>query len=269
MLGGRAWQRHLYPLTYVELKEKFDLERALKFGTLPSVYLSDDESASETLDSYFDIYIAEEVKAEALVRNIGAFISFLKLAGAESGEIVNFSNISQEINVSSNTIKEYYQILEDTLLGNFLLAYSSSQRKKLTKSPKFYFFDTGVKHAIQVLLGVKLESGTKLYGNAFEHFVINQIIAINSYSKSKYDLSYYRTAAGAEVDLIVKTPQGKTFAIEIKSSENPRDFLPGLKSFKELEPNAELLCFSTAPYYRLEKEVKIFPWQEGIEYIFS
>ena len=269
MLGGRAWQRFLYPLNYRELKDQFKLQRALEFGTLPAVYLGDDENAVETLDSYVQTYIAEEIKAEALVRNIGAFINFLKLAGSESGEIVNFTNISKEINISSNTVKEYYQILEDTLIGKFILPYSNSQRKILAKNPKFYLFDTGVKHAIQSLTGFKLEQGTKIYGNAFEHFIVNQIICLNSYMKTKFDFSFYRTASNAEVDLIIKTPLGKIYAIEIKSSENPRDFLPGLKSFQELEPEAELLCISNTSQYREEKNIKIFPWQEGLDYIFS
>jgi uncharacterized protein len=267
MLGGRAWQRNLYPLTYQELGYEFDLNKVLNYGSLPAVYSSDKEASVEILDSYVSTYIAEEIKAEALVRNIGAFMNFLKLAGAESGEILNFNNIAQEINISSNTVKEYYQILEDTLIGKFLLPYSNSQRKKLAKSPKFYFFDNGVKHAIQSLTGIELESGNKLYGTAFEHFIINQIFCLSDYYKRKFDFSFYRSYDNVEVDLIIKTPLGKILAIEIKSSENPRGFLTGLRSFQKLEASAELLCISRVLNYREENGVKLFPWREGLEYI--
>jgi uncharacterized protein len=268
MLGGRAWTRHLYPLSYQELKQNFNLSLALSYGTLPSVYGKDREYAIETLDSYVETYLEEEIKAEALVRNIGAFVKFLSLAASESGSIINYTNISRETNTSAASIKEYYKILEDTLIGSFILPYSKSSRKRLSKHPKFYLFDTGVLLALRKRTCAKLESSTKEYGELFEHFIINEIIRLNKYHKKKFELLYYRTSSGAEVDLIIIDPLGKIFAIEIKASENPRDYKSGLKSFQELEPEARLICLSNCPNYRKDADIDVYPWKEGLEILF-
>ena len=268
MLGGRAWTRHLYPLSYQELKENFILDKALSFGTLPSVYHADPETAEEILDSYVETYLEEEIKAEALVRNIGAFIKFLSLAASESGSIINFANISRETNTSAASIKEYYKILEDTLVGSFLLPYSKSTRKRLSKHPKFYFFDTGVLLALRKRTCAQLEPATKEYGDIFEHFIINEIIKLNKYHKTKYELLYYRTSSGAEVDLVLISPDQKTYAIEIRSSENPRDYKGGLKSLQELEPTARLICLSKASNFRRDDDIEVYPWKEGLELLF-
>jgi predicted AAA+ superfamily ATPase len=269
LLGGRAWNLSLFPLLQSELKEKFDLDRALQIGTLPQIYLSEDlKSAHRSLAAYCDIYIHEEIKAESLVRNIGAFMMFLKFAANENGSVISFANISKEINVSSVTVKEYFSILEDTLLGFFLYPYSSSVRKQLVKHPKFYFFDTGVVRQLNGKLKANLQRGTKDYGDIFEHFIIKEIIHKSKYLENDYKFSFYRTNAGAEVDLIIKKPCGEILAIEIKSSNNPslKD-LKGLFSFKELEPEARLICLSQVTRKQVLEtksgtEVEVLPWAE-------
>ena len=269
LLGGRAWIRHLYPLTHIELGEDFNLNRALHYGTLPAVYLSDDKTARELLESYVETYLEEEIKAEAIIRNVGAFVRFLKFASFENGNILNFSNISRETGTSHKTIKEYFQILEDTLVGFFLLPYSKSTRKRLVKHPKFYLFDTGVRNALAKRLTLTLEPGSKDYGDAFEHFMITEMIRLNKYKKTDYEFSFYRTSSNAEVDLIIEAPNKTIYAIEIKSSENPSsaDF-EGLKSFLEVYPKAIPICLCRATRKRKSGNILILPWQEIFDIVF-
>lgn len=268
LLGGRARIRYLFPLTHIELGEDFNLNHALRFGTLPPVYLSDDKNAKELLESYVEVYLEEEIKAEAIVRNVGAFVRFLKFASYENGNILNFSNIARETATSHKTIKEYFQILEDTLIGFFLLPYSKSIRKRLVKHPKFYLFDTGVKNALSRQLSLELEPGNKDFGDAFEHFVITEMVRLNRYRKTNYEFSFYRTSANAEVDLIIESPDRTIYAIEIKSSENPAssDF-EGLKSFLEIQPKAIPICLCRAPRKRKVKDILIYPWQEALRFL--
>ena len=266
LLGGRAWIRNLYPLTHLEIGNDFNLTRALQFGTLPAIYLNSDENAKESLEAYTETYLEEEIKAEAIVRNIGAFVRFLKFAAYESGNIINFSNISRETATSHKTIKEYFQILEDTLVGYFLLPYSKSTRKRLVKHPKFYLFDTGVRNALAKRLSLKLEPGSKDFGDAFEHFIITEMIRLNKYKKKDLEFSFYNTSVGAEVDLIIETPSKKIYAIEIKSRENPsKSDLSGLKSFLEIQPNAVPICLSRAPRKGKIGNIMIYPWKEVFE----
>jgi len=269
LLGGRAWNLSLFPLLQSELKEKFDLDRALQIGTLPDIYLTEDlESTHRSLAAYCDVYINEEIKAESLVRNIGAFMMFLKFAADANGSVISFANISKEINITSVTVKEYFSILEDTLLGFFLYPYSSNIRKQLVKHPKFYFFDTGVVRQLNGKLKAKLQRATKDYVDVFEHFIIKEIIHKSKYLENDYKFSFYRTNAGAEVDLIIKKPCGGILAVEIKSSNNPslKD-LKGLFSFKEIEPEARLVCVSQVLRKQELKNksgiaVDVLPWQE-------
>ena len=269
LLGGRAWTRHLYPFTHQELKKDFNLDRALRFGTLPPVYLSEDDSAKEILESYIETYLTEEIKAEALVRNIGSFTRFLKLAASESSNIINYSNIARETATSSQSIKEYFQILEDTLIGYILLPYNKSDRKRLGKHPKFYLFDNGIKNALTKDLNDPVEPKTSAYGVAFEHFIINEIIILNKYHKKNMDFSFYRNSNGAEVDLIIETEKKNILAVEIKSSENPNQAeLRGLFSFQELEPKAKLICLSRAEKMRIANGIHYYPWKLFFEEFF-
>lgn len=278
LLGGRALNFYLAPLTHVEIlnAEKlgiidFSLKKVLEFGTLPKIYMETDRNQSVSmLESYVDIYIKEEIKSEALVRNLGAFVEFLRFSAEENGNTLNFSKIAQDIGISASTIKEYFSILEDTLLAFFLYPYSRTVRKKIIKSPKFYFFDTGVQRALARQASQELLPKTSSYGKAFEHFIIKEFIHLSKYLNRDLQFSFYRTESGSEVDLIIQKPCGEIYALEIKASVTPsRQELRGLLSFKEVCPQAKMICVSLSPQkYQLE-EFMIYPWQEIFREIFS
>lgn len=269
LLAGRAWTYRLFPLTHLELKDKFDLLKSLQFGTLPKVYLEDNlDDAQQILRAYVETYLKEEIELEAQVRQLGSFIRFLELAAFENGNILNFSNLARGIGTSYQTLKSYFQILEDTLIGFFLFPYAKSSRKRLSKHPKFYFFDLGVTRALMKKLKVPLTPGTPDFGRAFEHFVILELIRLTEYEQLDFSFSYYQTATGAEVDLIIESPQGHTYAIEIKSSNViASSDLRGLRSFQEICPKAKLCCAALVTRSQKMNDVIILPWQNLMEWI--
>ncbi len=269
MLGGRAIERYLYPFVYSELNtiSSFSLQKVLELGSLPLVYFAKNtDAAHEILRSYVNTYVKEEIKEEAIVRNLDAFTDFLLLASTENGKLINYSNIAQDIGLTSTTVKEYYQILEDTLMGFRLKPIRRSIRQRIIKSPKFYFFDTGVVRALTEKLTAPLIRGTEEYGNFFEAWLINEIVHLSKYLKKDYRFSFYRTE-DVEVDLVVETPDDRIIAIEIKSSDNPRTTeLKGLLSLRKHFPNAELHCACQVQYRRkLDSGIMITPWQEILE----
>ena len=264
LLAGRALLYVLAPLSFNELDKSFNLIRALEIGMLPPVYLENDHSiAKQILRSYVNTYLSEEIKQEAVVRNLGAFLKFLPLAGSESGNIINFSNISREIGVSYKTVQEYFQILIDTLVGAFLQPFKKSIRKKLISHPKFYFFDTGVLRAIRNELSIPLEPKTSTYGIMFEHFVINEIIALNNYQQLDLNITFYRTTTGQEIDIIIEKPDKSILAIEIKAKDHIQTSdMRTLNNFKQFCPDAKLYVISTVKNTQQYGNVTIVPWQE-------
>jgi predicted AAA+ superfamily ATPase len=269
LLAGRAWTLRLHPLTHGECGSLFSLDKALRRGTLPSVYLEDtDEGAWGTLKAYAETYLREEIEAEALLRSAGPFLRFLPLAASECGNLISFSSVARETGTSHHTVKEYFRILEETLIGFFLLPYAKSARKRLVKHPKFYFFDSGVERVLAGRLTASLERGSSEHGRSFEHFLIAEIRRLADYAGKECSLSFYRTEAGAEVDLIVESAEGPPVAIEIKASDCPHTSdLGGLWSFHETRPEASLLCASLAPRARDCGAIKILPWQDVFEHI--
>ncbi len=269
MLAGRAWTFQLYPFSSVELKNNFDLASALKYGTLPVIYLSTDEDEKrETLRSYVDSYIKEEIEIEANIRNLSGFLRFLPIAAHQNGELVNYANIARESGVSLHTVREYYKILEDTLLGFFLLPYGKSVRKRMVQHPKFYLFDPGIVTTITNRLRVDLQESSFEFGKAFEHFFLLEITRLNHYHRLDLDLSFYRTERGAEVDCIIETPAGKTIAVEIKASAHPSSaMLKGLKSFKEKVSKAQLILACRVERPQVINDVTVLPWQDALDLI--
>jgi predicted AAA+ superfamily ATPase len=270
LLGGRAWTLRLYPLTHLEIGDSFVLDRVLNFGSLPKVCGVDDDDAKQLLRSYVETYLKEEIEAEALVRSVGTFIRFLFQAGHESGSVINYTTIAREVGASSPTVKQYFQILEDTLVGQFLPAFSKASRKRLAAHPKFFLFDCGVQRALTKKLNVPLEPQTREYGMAFEHFIINECMRLSDYKNLDYEFSYFRTEHKAEVDLIIENPRGETLAVEIKSSSNPAapDFKPGLESFAKVVPRAKLLCVCNARFARTVDNVTVMPWMDFLREYF-
>lgn len=261
LLGGRAITLHLHPFTAGELGERFSLAEALRFGALPKISLSENISEKmRLLKSYVEIYLKEEIQQEALVRNVPAFSKFLDLAAFENGNIINFKNISREVGSGAKTIKEYFQILEDTLIGFFLHPYVKSHRERIIAHPKFYLFDTGVVRALKGELSSELVEGSPPYGSVFEHFVILEIKKVLDYREREARISFFRTSDGAEVDLILEI--GKNlFAVEIKSSNTPSiSEVRGLRSFisDHKFTRAVCLCRTERPY--LDGKIEFLNW---------
>ncbi len=267
LLAGRAYTYHLFPLTYKELKDDFNLEKILIYGSLPSVFQKHKDSPQEFLQTYTSTYLKEEIKEEGIVRELGPFSNFLDLAAANDGEIVNCSNIARECGVSVKTVQQYYQILEDTFLAYKLVPWTKSVRTRLTTHPKYYFFDPGVTNALTHQLGDSLDPITK--GRRFEQYIIQQINAAISYNKLDLQLFYWRTYSGSEVDLIIAKGSKPIIAIEIKSSTNVSKVQTlGLKNFSEQYPDVQLFVVSINERERLLNEnIRIINWKYFIDNI--
>lgn len=265
LLGGRASTVHLYPLTSIELGDQFFLERALAFGTLPKVYLEEDPNErSVLLRAYVDNYIKEEIEAEAVVRNLGAFLRFLPLAAESNGQEINFSKIARMCLTNHNTLKAYYQILEDTLLGRFLWPLAGSTRQQLSKRPKFYLFDTGVIRGVLGRESAPLRSSTYEYGALFESWVINEVWRINSYYNKNLQTFFYRTDDGAEVDLVLVDPNRDRYGIEIKSATDvaSADLGSGFESLSAHGPLVKRICVTNGVRPYSSNGIDFMPWRE-------
>lgn len=219
LLAGRAFLFNLFPFTYKELGDKFDLTSTLNYGTLPMVHENESvESKQEYLRSYTKTYLKEEIIAEQIVRKVDSFRDFLPIAAKNNGELLNYSKIAREVGVDDKTVESYYQILEDTLIAIRLPAYHKSIRKRQHEAPRYYFFDLGVKRALEQTLKTELTPNTYAYGKAFEHYIIIECYRLNEYLRLDYHFFYLRTKDGAEIDLIISRPGKKLILIKIKSA---------------------------------------------------
>ena len=219
LLAGRAFVHNLYPLTVPELAGTHDLDASLRWGTLPRVFaLDSDEDRSAYLRAYALTYLREEIAVEQIVRRLDPFRRFLEVAAQTNGTIVNYANIARDVGADPKTVSAYFGILEDTLIGFLLPAYRRSVRKQQRTNPKFWFFDIGVKRALERTLEIPLRTGTYEYGRAFEHFVVTQIVHLAQYRNPDWRFFYLRTGAGTEINLIIERPGLATALIEIKSS---------------------------------------------------
>ena len=262
LLGGRAMRHELYPLVYKEITD-FDLLRALNRGLMPRHYLS--QSYSKMIQAYIGSYLRDEIMAEARIRNISSFSRFLEMAAFSNGEIVNYSNIAADCGVSSPTVKEYFQILTDTLTGRFLSSFQKKPKRRVILSPKFYFFDIGITNYL--LKRGEIIAGSESYGKAFEHFIFNEIWAHCHYSGLDYSLSYWRTASQIEVDFILGDHE---VAIEVKSTDmaNKKHF-KGLKAFSEEYRVKNLILVTNDPVPRKSGDILILPWRIFLERMWS
>lgn len=258
LLGGRAIRSELYPLVSAEIPG-FDLLKALNNGLLPRHYLA--ANPGKLLSGYIGSYLRDEIISEARIRNITSFSRFLEAAAFSNGEIVNYTNIAADCSVSSPTVKEYFQILEDTMTGRFLPSYQKKPKRRVITAPKFYYFDIGV--AGYLLKRGKVGNGSEAFGKAFEHFIYNEIYAYSHYSDKNFPLAYWRTASQIEVDFILGDHE---VAVEIKSASmvNPRH-LKGLKSFAEEYKVKNLVIVSTDPYPRRIGNIMVLPWEIFLE----
>jgi len=269
LLAGRAFTYYLYPYSHQELGTDFNLQSALRWGTLPKVLeLQSEEEKQLYLRSYVNTYVKEEIAEEQVVRKLDPFRKFLQIASQTSGTIINFSNISKDTGVSIPTVQTYFQILEETLLGTIIPPFHESVRKRQFENPRFYFFDNGVRRALDRTISVDVIPQTSSYGNAFEHFIINEVIKLNAAKNLDFELSYLRTYGDAEIDLIIERPGKKKALIEIKSKTHITE--EDLRHLQSLGPdisNSESFCLSCDPNEKRIGSVTCLPWDVGLREI--
>lgn len=236
-LGGRAIPETLFPLVSAEIPD-FDLNRAVQNGMIPRHYMV--ANARNRLKSYIDLYLKEEILEEAAVQNVDDFTRFLEVAAISDGEILNYENVASDCGVSANTVKAYYKILCDTLLGFEVPAYRKVIKRKLSKASRFYFFDVGIAN---YLTGRHhLAPKTPEYGHAFEHLVLQEIVAYLGYKDSEEKLTYWHTYDDLEVDVVIGDAR---VAIEIKSTDSVQtSHRKGLTEFAKEHPNVKQILVS-------------------------
>jgi len=270
LLAGRAFVNELYPLTHVELGERFDLDEALNWGTLPKILsVADDLNRQEYLRTYARTYLKEEVWGERLVNHLDPFRKFLEVAAQTNGTIVNYSKLARQTGVDDKTVKKYFEILADTFLGFYLEGHSRSVRSQQIMSPKFYLFDPGVKRAMEGLLTVPIVAKTYAYGKAFEHLIMCECWRLNSYLRLDYRFSYLKTKSDLEIDLIIERPGAGPYVVELKSTtEVSEDDVSTLRQFLGDFKQAEFRIWSNDPYPKQFGPIKALPWSEGLGEIF-
>ena len=249
-LGGRAIPETLYPLVWPEVTD-FQLDRAVQNGMIPRHYMVPD--ATKRLKGYVEVYLNEEIREEGEVRELEAFERFMEVAAISDGEMLNYTNIASDCGVSVKTVQSYFQILYDTLIGYQIPAYRKEVRRKVVQAPKFYYFDVGLAN---YLMGRQsLKRGTDDYGHAFEHLVMQEIIAYKGYNDKKDIISYWRTYDKKEVDVIIGDAK---VAIEIKSSEQVKSrHRAGLKAFKDEHPDCRLILVSLEPLSKIVDNIEL------------
>ncbi len=270
LLAGRAFMNHLFPLTRSEMGKAFSLSDALAWGTLPGIMrFENDSDKKDFLKAYALTYLKEEIWAEHMIRELDPFRRFLPVAAQANGTILNYSKIARDVGVDYKTVQSYFSILEDTLLGFFLEPYHRSIRKQQHQAPKFYFFDTGVKRALENTLDIPLKPKTYFFGNAFEHWLITEIHRLNHYSKKDYRFYYLLTKDEAEIDLIVERPGKGLLIIEIKSTDRPDPLdAKKLERFLLDFPGATAYLICRTEQAQQMGQVLCLPWKEGIARIF-
>ncbi len=261
LLAGRARQAELFPLTFHEIPN-FNLNRYLQYGGLPMIYLSDEPV--EDLDAYVYTYLEQEIKAEAHVQKLPAFSRFLQLSALTSGNTLNFSSIANDAGVSSVTLREYYQILEDTFLGFIVEPWLHSVKRKASSTARFYYFDTGVKNKLAGI--TTLPEKTDLFGQAFEHFIAMELRAYLSYTRKKFPLYFWRTVEGHEVDFII----GNEIAIEVKSTEKLSEkYFKNLHYLMEEKKLKKYYMVSRDPIPAKYRNIIALPWKDFLKQLWE
>lgn len=262
LLGGRAWRRVMKPLSFMEV-DGFDLEDVMHRGLLPPHYLS--PNPQEDLRSYIADYLKEEIVAEAEVQNLPAFSDFLRVAALTSGELLDYTNVASECGVSARVVRQYFEILEDTYLGFRVRPWSKSKERRMILTEKFYLFDVGVAN---FLAKSRPQVGSREFGKSFEHYILMEIYAYQSYLAPDMEVRFWRTSNGQEVDFILGE---KEAAIEIKASMRvtPKD----LRHFKVLAEDGPvkhraLVCLETQKRV-VQDGIVIWPYQEFLRELWA
>jgi len=255
LLGGRAIRYELYPLVSAEIPN-FDLLRALNHGLLPRHYLSDEPQ--KLIQAYVAEYLKEEIAAEAISRNMPTFVRFLETAAFSSAEIVNYTNIASDCGVSNPTVKEYFRVFEDTLIGRLLPAYVKRPKRRIIHAPKFYFFDVSLSNYL--LKRGPITFGSENFGKALEQFIYQEIYAHSQYSQLKYELAYWRTSNQVEVDFILGDHEA---AIEVKATHAAHDrHMKGLKAFSQEYKVKQSILVTCDERPKITNGVLVLPWKD-------
>lgn len=269
LLGGRAWLYHFYPLVFPEIPN-FDLLRALQHGLLPRNYLLDAESIPAALKAYVDIYLTEEIRNEGLVRDLPAFSRFLDVAGLCNAEMLNISNVSRDCHVDRKTAQGYFQILIDTWLGYFIYPYRHKiKRDLITATPKFYLFDVGIANYLSARNITELRG--EAAGKSFEHFIFMELWAYKHLRQKRFDIFYWRTKTGLEVDFVLGSQRKIELAIEIKiSAQVHKEDLSGLIACYDEHPGMQAIVISQDERPRKivldeKRHIMIYPWKTFLE----
>ncbi len=260
LLGGRAWRFALHPLAWPEVPD-FDLLRALDRGLVPQHY--DAPRHRRALAGYVDDYLKEEVFDEGLTRNVAAFARFFDALGFCHGQVLNFSSVARDCGVDAKTVREYFQILVDTLLGVFVEPFSRRRsRAVIVRAPRFYLFDVGVAGHLS---GRRVDRAAgPAFGQALEHLVLMELIAHRSYREHDAPVRYWRTKSGLEVDFVVG--RDAEVAIEVKASPRVRPAdLTGLRAFSEEHRPRRAIVVSTDPAPRRSGDIDVLPWNVFLE----
>lgn len=262
LLAGRAWWAELFPLTSTEIPD-FDLTTYLNRGGLPAVYPSDDYI--EDLRAYTALYLKEEIQNEALTRKVAQFSEFLDLMALSNGEEISYQSFAGDCGVSANSIKNYIQVLEDTLVAFQLRAFTKTRKRKAISRSKLYFFDIGVTNSLANRGEIK--EGSELFGKAFEHFILLEVRAFLSYARKETKMCYWRSTSQPEVDLLLDN----CWAIEIKGVTSVQDkHLKGLRALKEegtIQNFAIISCDRNER--KTQDDISIFPWKLFLEKLWN
>lgn len=268
LLGGRAWRYEFFPLVYPEVPD-FDLLHALNCGLIPSHYHSTNWKKSIT--AYVNDYLKEEIRAESLVRNLAAFARFLDIAAFSNTETLNYANIARDCGVDAKTIKEYYRILVDTMLGYFIYPYKNKvKRENLVATPKFYFFDIGVVNRLMKRTISQLKG--KEAGHAFEQYLFMELRAYKGLNDLDFDIHFWRTSSGLEVDFILGDAQ---VAVEVKNSDQIQSSdIHGLIAFqKDYQPQAAIVVNTASSPRKMTlpngQVIDIMPWKIFLEKLWA
>ncbi|MBL7670703.1 MAG: ATP-binding protein [Bdellovibrionaceae bacterium] len=262
MLGGRASLIHFFPLSFSEIHD-FNLEKYLTFGGLPRIYQSNDPETE--LDSYLTTYIEQEIKLEANLRNLPPFHRFLKSAALTNTELLNFANIASDSGVPATTVKEYYSILEDSLIGTVLEPWRESKKRKAIQTGKFYFFDPGISNYI---IGTKvMDRNSNLWGKNFEQFIHMELKTYISYRQKRKEICFWRTVNKQEVDFIV----GDEIAIEVKATKKiSGQHFSGLRALKDENIIKNYYLVSEDPINRIAEDfINVIHWKDFLKKLWA
>ena len=254
LLAGRAWVAHLHPLVFPEVGPGRLLDR-LNRGSMPLVL--DSPVPAEDLRAYVGTYLQEEIRAEGATRSIEAFSRFLTTAATCNGEQVNYTAVGSDAGVPPRTVREYFQILEDTLVGHLLPAYRKTVKRKPVATSKFFFFDVGIANTL--LKRSVVSPGSETYGRALEHLLFLELRAFLDYERIDVALCYWRSRSQLEVDFVL----GDDVAVEVKGKERVgrRDY-SGLRALSEDVELSRQIVVCDEPRRRREGEVEVFPVEE-------